>query len=810
VLQLLAQVGPMSIAYPAIAVGAAAAVSIPIIIHLLTKLRRRPQPWAAMRFLIQVQRRHRHRLRIEQWLLLTLRCLIPLVLGLALSGPVLSGCRSDASGLFGALGSDRGRLVCLVIDDTLSAQAIDGSGRTRFDQLRESAIKIIDGLSSTDRVMVWRAAQPAVSMSVSAREDQFSVRRLIELMEPRYSRSDLVKALLMVDETLSQDTHPVEQVFIIVISDFANHVLPPNQPTPKQLVALSQRGKLIVTRPMPEAANVQITSLKVPQHVILAAPGQPSPTVPVELHLRRFVDDESRSLTSLRLTVVAEDSSIPIATVRTDHRWFKGQNEAVIHANIPLAELRKSGVLGMSGSLNTGQALSVFAEIEAADEFNSTDALAGDNQQWAVLTLRQRIRIGLIDQAETDQRQSQMSNDLTPSRWMRLALDPKRSSELLPLDSKDESRVNDSVMMLEMLDATRLNQEELDQLDVAIVLRPDLIESQLWIRLRQLADRGGLVWLFPPTIQSTQPWSSVVSDTLGLNRQWGNEPIEVTSADRSGQTLAVDDTVPEPLKLLSADWRALLVPIRIRKRFELILRSSTASPESVWLKTVDGKPLLISVVAGQGRILLGAFPIDPQWTNLPTKPLFVPFLHETIRGALSTSSASKHQNTVICGQRPILGEVWMGAKSLVLNKATNGQTAVLLEESSMGLEPKSALNTPGIYSAVPSVGQALAVNPDAIGGDTRSLDEHRLTQWFSEVGQWSWLDPRNPERQLVTTVQRVNLSWPLLWVTLGIVVIEMILARWFSYATVPGEGLISRLASFRFGRHHIVRQRMGS
>ena len=70
---------------PLLAVAAAAgAVSIPIIIHLLNRKRYRIVPWAAMRFLLAAQRKTSRKVRIEQILLLVVRCLLVLILLLAM------------------------------------------------------------------------------------------------------------------------------------------------------------------------------------------------------------------------------------------------------------------------------------------------------------------------------------------------------------------------------------------------------------------------------------------------------------------------------------------------------------------------------------------------------------------------------------------------------------------------------------------------------------------------------------------------------------------------------------------------------
>src|SRR5262245_35945445 len=66
-------------------VAAAAAMALPIVIHLLNRKRFRVVTWAAMRFLLAAQRKNRRRMRLEQWLLLAVRTLIVLLLVLAMA-----------------------------------------------------------------------------------------------------------------------------------------------------------------------------------------------------------------------------------------------------------------------------------------------------------------------------------------------------------------------------------------------------------------------------------------------------------------------------------------------------------------------------------------------------------------------------------------------------------------------------------------------------------------------------------------------------------------------------------------------------
>src|SRR5688572_21121769 len=56
-------------------------VSMPIIIHLINRIRYRRVKWAAMEFLLKAQKRMRRRKILEQLLLLLLRCLLVFLAG---------------------------------------------------------------------------------------------------------------------------------------------------------------------------------------------------------------------------------------------------------------------------------------------------------------------------------------------------------------------------------------------------------------------------------------------------------------------------------------------------------------------------------------------------------------------------------------------------------------------------------------------------------------------------------------------------------------------------------------------------------
>jgi hypothetical protein len=107
------------------------AISAPIIIHLINRLRYRRVRWAAMEFLLKSQKRNRRKLILEQIILLMMRCLLVCLIALLVIRPTW---------LLGDAGrtADLPSYHMIILDDSLSMQDLDQpeneSGSTAFQR----------------------------------------------------------------------------------------------------------------------------------------------------------------------------------------------------------------------------------------------------------------------------------------------------------------------------------------------------------------------------------------------------------------------------------------------------------------------------------------------------------------------------------------------------------------------------------------------------------------------------------------------------------------------------------------------------
>jgi hypothetical protein len=206
---------------------------------------------------------------------------------------------------------------------------------------------------------------------------------------------------------------------------------------------------------------------------------------------------------------------------------------------------------------------------------------------------------------------------------------------------------------------------------------------------------------------------------------------------------------------------------------------------------------------GRGSLLFLSSAVDTRWTNLATKPLFVPLVHETLRGVLGLGDRPGMVHAV-AGDWPVLGPAWVGLSAmdrvkisgdLIVEEAGDGVAPLEWTTGESGVRLVGPVVEPGVYQAATDAGpRRLIVDVDARAGDMRQIDEEAFTRWLDGLGEWRWLDGEDPGVSLRRTDKIADIGWALLWVLLGLVMLETAVARYMSHANAgPGRSLTGRL-----------------
>jgi len=576
----------LSFLHPGLLVAGLVAVALPILIHLLTRRRRRTVRWGAMRFLIEAYRKQRRRLRLEQWLLLAARCLLVALIGLALARPMFGAA---------AAGSGGAKTVVLAIDNGLAATAADPSGTTALDRHKASARAIIAGMDAMagDRVGLITLGAPAASLVVPPSADLASMVRLVDDLEPTDSATDAAGLGPLLSGLDAEETT------LIVLSDFRGGSM-------RRERAMREVGppvRLVATEPSTVGlTNVGISGLEPPRSLLVKnALGPADLASPARVSLvRSGVGLSQPGVTRVTAFLDAIGTGMPVEVGTGVVRWTAGQAEA-------------TAMIAVSGDAVATSASSAVLRVTI-----DSDAVPGDNVRRAPIELRERLRVAVVAPERFGR---EVGVDRFGAQdWVRLALAPT-----------DESAAG---LELVEIDPGALDRARVLGLDAAVVLRPDLVRGDGWEVLRTLADRGGLVLVTPSGRETLQAWTESFEEAFAPGWTMGREAVDLPQSPALAEP---SDAGASLLSVLGGELGFLVEAVHVSR----VLRVEGASDDEVLLRTTSGEPVLVVSSPGTGRGLAAVLTtaLDISWTDLPVKPLMVPLMQELVRQGVAQGSS---------------------------------------------------------------------------------------------------------------------------------------------------------------------------
>ncbi len=363
---------------PALLAGALL-FAVPLIIHLLNRQRHKRRPWAAMDFLLRAYQKQRNRLRNENLLLLLLRCLVPIVLALAIARPLLQ----QVAGLLSGAGVVH---HVLVLDGSYSmGLRLDGAP-TPFERARTLVGRLLDRFEQNpnrnDKVtLVFAGVRPRFVVRQDL--DLATVRAgWLQLQKPDDAAGDLTEALTQVADALEEADDALAQVYVL---------------TDLQATALGDSLAESGGEQRPELADTlrdvveRIASREAAQiHWIDVGPMAGG-------GLGGAVDNVQ--ITDLRLTEPAAVQKAPAEVVAT----LRNLGETTATCEV---------TLDIDGGEPMRKIVEVPAGAEGEADFQLTfrtagrhrvraalvqDALAADDERFLAVEVRDRIRILLVD-----------------------------------------------------------------------------------------------------------------------------------------------------------------------------------------------------------------------------------------------------------------------------------------------------------------------------------------------------------------------------------------------------------------------------
>lgn len=566
----------------------AGAISVPIIIHLLNKRKFEKVRWAAMRFLRSSIEQNQRRLRIEDILLLILRCLIIGLLALALARPAI---RSTAAGLFGQAGVT----AVIVIDSSASMSQTDGV-TSRFDRAKDAAEQILASLPSGSSAAVWLASDAVRPLVPEPTFDLNLARQQIRDARRSDRSSDLFPAVRRAVELLNQSPSVRRELYVI---------------TDAQRSAFRQSADMLplleaekdTIRPhlvfidQPETENLSVSDLR--QATGIAAIDQPLRFV---AQVTNYGQNEARDVrVSLRISPPAgADRAAAQPPV----------DEAMIDSIPPGA----SRSVSLFGRLREEGWHSVSASI-------APDRVPADDVRSLVVRGVRQVKVLIVDGQ--------------PGREPRDAESFYLLNALVPVTPAQRAA---HFVSATVVDGAGFRATSLDDFDVVVIANVTDFADASVDALASYVARGGGLLVFPGSSVQRAFYNDKLASQRRLLPGLLGDPKGDPASETPVATLS-DRALDHPIASLWKDPAAGSIGAarfyRIFPITPLQRQTNNAGPAvgepNVVLRFADQSPAVIEHSYGQGRVVLFSSTVDTEWNDLPVRPgVFVPLMYRTL------------------------------------------------------------------------------------------------------------------------------------------------------------------------------------
>ena len=708
-----------------LALAGALAMTLPIIIHLLFKNRRKTHEWAAMRLLLEAIRRHRRRSRIESLLLLTLRCLALLLLGSALAQPLIRN--SPLSGI----GSG---LVVLIIDDGVVSGIRDEEGTPELERNITQAVELIDSLPSGTKMALVGTARSGAPIIDQPTINKERVRETLRSLEPSPTSSNLTAAMTSARTLIESSSESLPSTVVMIGSSRRGAFVASSSTldfTPLERITWDdlEGVELLTNQPFTEPKSIlAIESMSFRKSLSELSS---SSTMIADIEVRRLGDVSQATKNTIRLTGTATDGTPPRGL------------------SIPAGSDRSS--LEFEFFVRTEDAATDGSTI--IDAIIDEQILPNASKLSRVANTSDVIRVAMVDRE--DFLDAASVENVGSTQWMTRSLDPTQSGSI----------------SIDLLDPVSIDERRLESFDAVIVNRPDLLQSSGWDALDRFSKSGGFMLFTPPQDSIVHDWLDEFKSTFDPDLE--SNPEVITSSEPIGISSIQGET--DILSMIDDELDDLSSPITVSRLIDI---DNTNSRAETILAGNDDRPFLVVWDTNEERsgaiALLAASPSE-QWTNLPVKPLMVPLMQELIRRGSSLKSESR---SVLSGSDDEIPLV--AARELV---STTGRSITLSKEG----RPLEPLIQTGGWRVLNSSGRmisSLAVNPDIEACDPTLVTTERVQRWLENLGPWKVSDFKDIQERFSDDRNGSTLSILLLVLVLIIVFLETILNRRFSNARV--------------------------
>lgn len=563
--------------------GGLLAAAIPFVIYMFNRSQYKVHKWGAMHLLDAAMTTNRKKIKLEQILLLALRCSIPLFLALCMARPVITGMKN-------LIRNAKSSMVVLV-DNSYSMESGDAA-QNSFQKATEETSKVIDSLPRGSQVAVVGMAGPISKEEVSG-YDLSQSRRVIRDAKGGFGSASPAESLESAAGLFAENMHHADRQLIIV-SDFQKSSWGDKKSESRkrafELVnSANVKPRLVLMDVGQEAQdNVAVESIELSQSII--GVGQ---KVKIRANIKNF---SKQDFADLRVYFRAD-----------------GESKAVSQANLGSGE---STQVLFSYSFDKPGSHIVEVSIDA-------DSLKADNACSLSVPVLDELPVLLVD-GDPDSRVLK-----SETSFLNFALQPFAATRSELKDMTVPSTVEIAKFKPEMAVESR----------VMILANISKLNDEQLKAVSEFVSTGGGLMIFPGD-KIDYNW---YNDKLLQNGR-GLLPLKLgkinSRTDEEEPASIVSQHYNHPaLDLFNDPRNGSLSGASIKLWYELQnIEGGSAENETVQTlaKLDNGDALLVEKKFGHGRVILSSIPADADWSNLPMRPFYLPLMQQLTAYLAST------------------------------------------------------------------------------------------------------------------------------------------------------------------------------
>jgi uncharacterized membrane protein len=682
----------MPFVHPAIAGIALLTAFIPIAIHLINRRRYRRIRWAAMSFLLAANRRSAKRVRLEQLLLMLARIGVVVLLGLAVARPYV-----PATALVPGSSSRVHRIVLL--DNSLSMNARETDGRTRFTAAQQCAMRLVDSFPPADAVSLVTLAAPADAVIAHAAYDRRFVRESLAAIRPAQRATDTVGALSAARDILKASDAAAGNRAVYLISDFPKDAWESDTPqNPTAAVRATRQLADALLDPSVDLSFIRVDT-GVTDNLAVTRLAPESPLVGVNLPVRITVEVTNFGESSVRNAVLQ---------VRRDGQILRREQ-------LPRLEPGSSVVSSVSTEFSIAGTHALEARILAPTQ----NRLEDDDARYLSLEVRESAPVLLVDGRPGVKLLDGQAG------FLATALAPNKAAALRRSTASVESRsAATNLVSPKVITESELEGEALPAYDVVVLCNVGQLSAKQWNQLERFTSAGGGLLVFLGDLVSADHYNRYgYAGGAGLMPGKIGRPIDLASTPAGATEFKLDRQVHPIVAEFATHPTSGLFLARVEHYLPIELDANRAE---VVLRYGNEAPALVASAFGKGRVLVWTTTANMDWTNFPAKGDYVAVMLNAVSYLVPPHG---EQRNVLVGQSVV--EPLTPVESSLPLRVTTSEGAAF--EPSVVAHGEALALTYGPVEraqlATLSIGptsRVVAANVDPTESDLKSVDERKL------------------------------------------------------------------------------------